>query len=299
MLNPKVSVIIPTYGGSSSLARTINSVLIQNYDNFNIIVVDDNDPNSIGRKKTEEIMSNFSDKKIIYIKHPKNKNGSAARNTGVSSTDAKYICLLDDDDSFLQNKIKKQVEYLEQNPEFQACYCWRKRRGEVVCGTETGDLSKSLLDLSFTPTTPSIMITKKAYDSLNGFDETYRRHQDYEFLLRFFKKYKIGVVKEVLVELFGNEVNNQLYGKKLYDLKEYFFKQFEEKIEELNIKNPGYRKKVYTQHFSSACIELLRKRNIFLAIKMYFKYGVYGGFDFWVNFFEIFKRGLKKKMRLK
>ena len=297
MLEPKVSVVIPTYGGSDSLLRSINSVLAQNYSNFNIIVVDDNNPNSEGRKKTEKIISSFSSEKLIYIQHSKNKNGSAARNTGVANTDAKYICFLDDDDIFLQNKIKSQTEYLEKNLEYQACYCWRKQKNELVCGTETGDLSKSLLDLSFSPTTPSIMISRKAYISLNGFDETYKRHQDYEFLLRFFKKYKMGVVKEVLIELFGNEVNNQLYGKKLYDLKEYFFKQFNKDIEELDKKNPGYKKKVYAGHFSSACKDLLRKGNVFLAVKMYFNYGVYGGFEFWKKFFSIFSRGLKKKLK--
>ena len=57
---PKVSVIIPTYGGDDTLIRAVKSVLIQDYDNFEVIVVDDNNPETIERLKTEEIMQRFS-----------------------------------------------------------------------------------------------------------------------------------------------------------------------------------------------------------------------------------------------
>lgn len=67
---------------------------------------------------------------------------SAARNTGVKATDAKYLCLLDDDDLFLKNRIVHQVDFLEKNTEFQACYCWRIQNGKMICGIEEGDLQK-------------------------------------------------------------------------------------------------------------------------------------------------------------
>lgn len=295
---PKVSVIIPTYGGSDSLNRAIESVLSQRYENFNVIVVDDNNPGTIARKQTEETMTSFSeDNRVIYIKHDKNKNGAAARNTGVKSTDAKYLCLLDDDDIFLENRISHQVDFLENHSEFAACYCWRVQNGKTICGTEEGDLSGSLLDLSFTPTTSAIMISKKAYDDLNGFDETYCRHQDYEFLLRFFKKYKMGAVHEVLLGFVGNEVDNQVYGRKLYELKKQFFSQFAGEIEMLDREHPGYKKRVYASHFAAASIQLLRKGNIFLAIKLYFQYGVKGGTYFWMVFFSKSFSGITRRLR--
>lgn len=295
---PKVSVIIPTYGGSNSLKRAIESVLEQNYGNFNIIVVDDNDPMTQARKQTEKIMKHFEgNSQVIYIKHDKNKNASAARNTGVKATDAKYLCLLDDDDLFLKNRIVHQVDFLEKHTEFQACYCWRIQNGKMICGIEEGDLTKSLLDLSFTPTTSAIMLTKNSYDSLNGFDETYRRHQDYEFLIRFFKKFKMGVVPEVLLRFEGNEVDNQLYGKKLYELKKHFFSQFKDEIELIESNNTGYKKRVYASHFATACIQLLKKGDFFLALKMYFEYGVEGGLLFWSIFFSKTVSGVFRKFK--
>ena len=67
---PIVSVIIPTYKGSSALNRAIDSVLCQSYKEIEIIVVDDNDPTSDERKNTEALMSRYiGDKRIRYIKH--------------------------------------------------------------------------------------------------------------------------------------------------------------------------------------------------------------------------------------
>jgi len=295
--NPSVSIIIPTYGGSQSLDRSIQSVLKQDYDNFDIIVVDDNNPDTVARKDTAAIMDKYSqEKRIIYIQHENNKNGAAARNTGVRKSKSKYICLLDDDDVFLPKRIEKQVEFLEKNQQFQACYCWRTQNNKKICGMFEGDLSEQLLDLTFTPTTSAIMLTKCSYDIIGGFDESYKRHQDYEFLLRYFKKFKMGVVPEVLLGFIGNEVDNRVYGKKLYDLKVTFFSQFETEINKLELNKEGYRKRVYAAHFSNACVQFIKRGNFILAIKAYFCYGRIGGTLFWNEFFRIVFNWIKKKV---
>ena len=100
-----VSVIITTYGGSKTLKRAINSILAQTYKNIEIIIVDDNDPNSLERKHTENIISNFDACTIKYIKHSKNLNGAVARNTGINASNGKYICFLDDDYFYLPNRV--------------------------------------------------------------------------------------------------------------------------------------------------------------------------------------------------
>ena len=216
------------------------------------------------------------DSRVKYIKHEKNKNGSAARNTGFKNSDGDYICLLDDDDIFLQDKLSAQVEFLEEHPEYGACYCWRKQNGKEICGEYEGDLSKVLLDLSFTPTTDSLMIRKECYEALGGFDESYRRHQDFEFLLRFFKKYKIGVVKRVLIEVIGNKINNVPKGEKLYNTKKAFFDQFGDEIDMIDKKNKGYKQRAYAEHFSRTFKDMIRYGYFGWAIKVYFKYGYKG-----------------------
>lgn len=83
MSDKLVSVIIPTYKRSDCLPNAIKSVLNQTYKDIEIIVVDDNDPESEYRKNTEKVMEGFSQySNVIYIKHDINRNGSVARNTG-------------------------------------------------------------------------------------------------------------------------------------------------------------------------------------------------------------------------
>ena len=95
----KVSVIITTYKRADMLSRAINSVLNQTYKNIEVIVVDDNGNGSEYRLKTEIIMNKYSQiDNLKYIKHKENKNGSAARNTGIREATGDIICFLDDDD---------------------------------------------------------------------------------------------------------------------------------------------------------------------------------------------------------
>lgn len=293
----KVSIIIPTYGGSVSLKRAINSMIGQDYENYDIIVVDDNNPGTEARKRTEAIMNEYkSIKKIIYLQHEKNMNGSAARNTGAKYSNADYLCFVDDDDVSFSTRITEQVKYLEEHSEYAACYCWCINHNKEVTYSMKGNLTKSLLDLTFSPQTSTIMIRHAEYDTLNGFDESYMRHQDYEFLLRFYKKYSIGVVEKVLVKQMTNEINNQLRGKKLFELKKYFFNHFGNIVDDLDRYEHGYKKHVYAAHFSAACKELIRYGNFYLAVKMYVMYGYIGGVEFWKRLLFLSTNGIKKKI---
>ena len=134
-MKPLVSVIIPTYKSCDTLCRAIQSVLNQTYDNIEVIVVDDNNPNTPERAATEELMLRYkTESEVHYIKHEFNKNGSAARNTGFRHSSGEYLCFLDDDDYFLKDKLQLQVEYMQSNPQYDANYCWRIDRGKEVCG---------------------------------------------------------------------------------------------------------------------------------------------------------------------
>lgn len=246
---PLVSVIIPTYKRSDALSRAIDSALNQeNYTNIEVVVVDDNNQDDTYRHQTEEKMKTYeTDNRVIYVKHPQNRNGAAARNTGFKVSHGDYICLLDDDDIFLPQKIAKQVAYMEKHREFGASYTWRKdKRGNVIGYRKTGDLTKDILTLSFFPTTITLMIRRECYDGINGFDETFKRHQDFEFLLRFFEKYKIGVVNEPLSQILGGAGDaGRAKGRQFEEIKKQFLSTFESKIVSIDQSDKGFYKKVY------------------------------------------------------
>lgn len=111
---PLVTVIIPTYKRSERITGSIDSVLKQTYNNIEIIVVDDNDPNSKYRKETEKKLKDYINYKMLtYLKLDYNHGGALARNEGLKIAKGKYVCFLDDDDRYLPNKIADQVKVFE------------------------------------------------------------------------------------------------------------------------------------------------------------------------------------------
>ena len=202
---PLVSVIIPTYGRSDSLPRTIQSVLNQTYDNVEIIVVDDNDPVSEHRSMTESVMMPFlTCGKVKYIKHEKNKNGSAARNTGIRNSDGEFLMFLDDDDVFYPSKIQSQLDCLmSRDSSWAACYTrYERRKGSSVFSRSSEKkegallkdaLSRNLLILAGS----NLMVRRTAVLEVGGFDESFRRNQDLEFLVKILKRYKLAYVDEL------------------------------------------------------------------------------------------------------
>lgn len=202
MNRPLVSVIIPTYKRPDTLDRAINSVLSQTYPNIEIIVVDDNNPGSEGRALTESKMSHYrGNSKVLYVKHEKNKNGSAARNTGARVSRGDFVAFLDDDDQFLPKKIESQVsKLLSLSGDWGFCYSkyyTQKNNGKLVPVQEhrEGDLYILALKQELCVNAGSnLLIRKSAFNSINGFDETFKRNQDHEFLVRLLKKYKIAYV---------------------------------------------------------------------------------------------------------
>lgn len=274
-----VSVIIPTYKRPDTLARAIDSVLDQEgFDRFEILVVDDNDPDDPFRKETEDLMKQYADnEKVKYIKHDRNRNGSAARNTGFRNSTGNLICLLDDDDVFLPTKLAKQVAYMDEHPEYGASYTWRMyKNGYVVSYDKCGDLTKEILTLSFFPSTITLMLRRECYAAINGFDESFRRHQDFEFLIRYFEKFTIGVVKEPLSQVIGGaNGDGRPKGKKMDEIKKHFLSTFEKRINEIDILEPGFRRKVYSAHYADAFTSHMHNKHYILAIKILIFYTFY------------------------
>lgn len=113
----RVSVIIPTYKRRPNyLSRAIESVESQTYQNIEIIVVDDNHPDSEYRREIREFMRQYEGSpNIVYIENPRNMGGSLARNNGIDRATGDYITFLDDDDEYLPKKVERQLEFMLQN----------------------------------------------------------------------------------------------------------------------------------------------------------------------------------------
>lgn len=272
-MNDIVTIIIPTYKRADMLTKMVNALLNQTYKSIEIIVVDDNNPDDEYRKTTEQIMTQFADEiRVVYLKHPYNMNGSAARNTGFACAKGKYICFSDDDDIFFETKIEKQVEFLNSFSEYSACCCECKQNGKEIHYANKSDYTDDILLMNRTPQTSGIMFRRTAIEKLNGFDTSYIRHQDYELLLRYFAAgFKMGKIDEVLYSREITGTDNTPNGAKLEQVKQKFLSQFDNIIVEKNKTNKNFKKIVYIKHYTQLLKCYVKNKNYQRIIATFFK----------------------------
>lgn len=110
-----VSVIIPTYKRPHFIRQAIESVISQTYKDIEIIVVDDNTSGSEERLRTERIVSEIKDSRIRYIQNVKHLGGAGSRNAAIQVAQGEYIAFLDDDDVYLPDRIRVQVQAMMNN----------------------------------------------------------------------------------------------------------------------------------------------------------------------------------------
>jgi glycosyltransferase involved in cell wall biosynthesis len=214
---PKVSVIIPTYNRAQLISRTINSVLVQTFKDFEILVVDD-----ASTDHTRQVVKQIEDRRIRFISHQKNRGGSAARNTGIKASKGEYIGFLDDDDEWLPEKLEKQVEVLQRSANdvvviYSACYFVSGRNNTVLTKTVPfyrGYLYRDLLRRNILPS-PTPLIKKDCFSKAGLFDETLPSCQDWDMWIRISKYYKFDFVPNVLAKTYvhGKQISTNLNAK--------------------------------------------------------------------------------------
>lgn len=266
-----VSVIIPTYKRAKYIERAINSVLNQTYKDYEIIVVDDNNPSTAYRKQLEKIMNKYKEnKKIIYIQHEKNRNGAAARNTGIRIARGKYITFLDDDDYFLPDRIRKLVEILEKNKEYNAAYSSvvivkNKKIVKIKRALKQENLKIELLkQKSFFGTGSNMFFRAEAIKEINGFDESFNRNQDLEVMIRFLRQNKVIALDEPLVVKDQEDRTNEPTVQDAFEIREYFLKCFENDIQKI----PEKTNEIYAFNYYSILSYALTKKDFKMAKKI-------------------------------
>ena len=103
-----VSVIIPTYNRASVVTRAIKSVMAQDYEPIEVIVVDD-----ASTDDTRRAVDGFRDARIRYIARSENRGAAAARNTGIKAARGAFIAFLDSDDEYLEGRLTAQARAFE------------------------------------------------------------------------------------------------------------------------------------------------------------------------------------------
>ena len=104
-----VSIIIPVYNAEKFIKETIDSVLDQTYDNFELILVND-----CSTDKSSDIIKEYKDKRVKLLNNKVNSKAAVSRNNGIKKAKGKYICFLDADDKWDKEKLEKQVNFMKE-----------------------------------------------------------------------------------------------------------------------------------------------------------------------------------------
>ncbi|MFI5071937.1 MAG: glycosyltransferase family 2 protein [Terriglobales bacterium] len=198
-----VSVIIPAYNATKFLADSIRSVLAQTYRNLEIIVVDDGSTDT-----TAQVTRSFGDE-VRYI-HKPNGGQASALNLGIRHAHGEYIAFQDADDVWLPDKLERQCQHLDANPQFGMVCTDLSEVDEELRVIQTSKCAEAGLipkegwmfdqELLVGFIFPSAILVRRALlIGLDVFDENLRYQTDKEFFLRFLYRYQSGFINIPLV----------------------------------------------------------------------------------------------------
>lgn len=196
-LEKLVSVCINAYNSADVIGETLESVLNQTYKNLQIIVVDD-----CSTDNTAEIVKSYDDDRIELYTLPKNFNISNANNECLHRAKGEYIAHIDSDDIWAEDKIEKQIKFLEENPQYGACFTHATLIDKTGRIFASGELPESFLTLfdrenmtqagfvrrfydhSNFLCHSSVVMRMSVYEKLGDHDLTLNKLHDYDYWIR-------------------------------------------------------------------------------------------------------------------
>jgi len=195
---PTVSVIIPTYNRAWCLREAVDSAAVQDFRDFEIIVVDDGSTD-----ETARLLEEYNES-IRALRQPR-RGVSAARNAGIAAARGELIAFLDSDDIWLPGKLARQVEFFRRRPDALICQTeelWVKNGRRVNPGTRHRKRGGMIFEPSLTLclVSPSaVMLRRELFDRVGLFDEHLLACEDYDLWLRVSCRFPVGLIETPLI----------------------------------------------------------------------------------------------------
>lgn len=245
ILNAKISLILPTYNRPEFFRKALESALAQDYDNFEIIVVND------GGKSVAEIIKNYNSEKIKYIDSEINKGLPAARNIGIKNSIGEYICFLDDDDIIYKNHLSVFITNMPNEKNCAGVYSDAKQtfinqKNEILYSKVQHSINwqKELFAYTNYIHVLTYLIKREVLNELNYFDEKFRYAlEDYDLLIRLSENYYLKHIPIVTCEYIrhqGSSFLNENFDlnfvrRYIKEKNKVFFDMYEKDIEKIRI----------------------------------------------------------------
>lgn len=200
-----ISIILPVYNADKKeLLEAINSVLSQTYKNIELLIINDASNNWI-----EKFLSihDFKDKRVKVINNEKNLRLTKTLNKWLKLAKWEYIARIDDEDIWIDNeKLEKQVKFLEKNPDYWICWTnWIAidKHWNVLFNLKWEETDSDIRN-SIMQRCPflhvSVVFKKSCISNCWWYSENRDYNEDHELRLRFWKKYKLYNLQDYCVK---------------------------------------------------------------------------------------------------
>lgn len=201
-MKPRISVVINTYNGGSVIEETINSILSQTYQNFEIVVVDD-----CSSDRTVEKVRKLGDSRIRIYVNDKNRGAAYSAQRGVDFSRGEYIAKSDQDDISYPRRLEKQLHYMEAHPDIFICGAYHElyynnsvRKDSVDLKITRSKEFKYALLFDYICFLHSTFFFRRQEANEKGIKyNKFTFSEDYSFITQSAIKANIGVLPEVLV----------------------------------------------------------------------------------------------------
>ncbi len=193
-----MSVVVPTFNRAHCLGETLESIAGQSFHDFELIVVDDGSTDA-----TRSVVTGFPG--VRYERLKENAGVSAARNRGIALAQGEFICFLDSDDLWHEDKLARQVEWMTAHPDCTVCYTdeiWIRNGVRVnpmkKHGKYSGDIFRHCLPLCIVSPS-SVLMRASLFEEVGGFDESLPACEDYDLWLRIALTHPFHFIEEKLI----------------------------------------------------------------------------------------------------
>lgn len=218
---PVFSVIIPTYNRARIIRRAIDSILLQTFHDFELIIVDDG-----SQDETEKVVKSYGDERIIYL-YKRNGGQNSALNRGLKEAKGKYIAFCDSDDKWLPEKLQKVYEKYCEDDEIGVVYHLTGiiSRGRVKLArndTLDGWVYKDVLTQGYLTSPTFLTCKRECFNKIGEFDLNVVNCQDDDLCFNLCRYFKVGLVKEILGVYYA-DTNDRKSDKKKIAADSYLF----------------------------------------------------------------------------
>lgn len=224
-MKPYFTVVIPLYNKEKFILNTLDSVLSQSFENFEVIIVED-----CSTDDSFQVISTIKSEKVTIIQHDFNKGLSASRNTGIRNAKSNYIAFLDADDLWQETFLEEIHTLITKFPEaklFATNYEEVYQNNTVLLPKNNSDKLEeqtiitdffeiSLAQPLYCPS--SLCVDKSVFDTVGYYNEMIRFGEDVDFNIRANSSFKLAYSKKPLVQyamVSENQITHSLLGNKI------------------------------------------------------------------------------------